>query len=151
MSFGSWGYSVNFRTLESLATLVSGMLFGYGLAFSTMIRPESVLSFLQFDDFGLLLVLGAAVTMNTLVFWIVPRFRVRPLFSEKFQTRSFTANRRSLTGGVLFGIGWGLCGVCPGPALAGIGAGSVDLLVALAGIFVGALLHGLWESREKRD
>ena len=142
---------MNFRTLESLATLVSGMLFGYGLAFATMIRPESVLSFLQFDDFGLLLVLGAAVTMNTLVFWIVPRFCVRPWFGEKFQTRPFTINRRSLTGGVLFGIGWGLCGVCPGPALAGIGAGSVDLLVALAGIFVGALLHGLWESREKRD
>ena len=137
------------RTLNSLATLLSGLLFGFGLAFATMIRPESVLSFLQVDDFGLLLVLGSAVTLNLIVFWIVPRFRNRPFFGNAFQTRAFTLDKRSLAGGLLFGIGWGISGVCPGPALASIGAGSMDLLVALAGILAGALLHGLWESRRK--
>ena len=139
------------RTFATLATLCSGILFGFGLAYSTMIRPESVLSFLQFDDLGLLLVLGAAVGLNLLVFWIVPRFCARPIFGDKFEARQFTFDRRRLAGGVLFGVGWGLCGVCPGPALAGIGTGSTALLIALAGILAGTLLHGLWESRGRRS
>ncbi len=141
--------SINQPTLASFATLLSGVLFGFGLALATMIRPESVLSFLQFDDFGLLLVLGSAVTLNLAVFWLAPRWRTRPLFGDTFQTRPFSIDRRSLVGGILFGIGWGLCGVCPGPALAGIGAGSMDLLVALGGILAGALAHGLWASRQR--
>ena len=75
--------SMNSRTRNSFATLISGMLFGFGLAFATMIRPESVLSFLQFDDFGLLLVLGAAVTLNLVVFWIAPRFLFQASISAK--------------------------------------------------------------------
>jgi uncharacterized membrane protein YedE/YeeE len=53
-----------------------------------------------------------------------------------------------LIGGLLIGIGWGICGVCPGPALSGVGAGNFDLLIALAGIFTGAWLHGLWANRQ---
>lgn len=131
-----------------LATLASGLLFGLGLAWSTMIRPESVIAFLNFDDLGLLLVLGSAVTINLLAYQLVPRLRSTTLLGEKFQDRPFSLNRQTLTGGIIFGIGWGICGVCPGPAIAGIGAGDSGLLIALGGIFVGALLHGLAANRD---
>jgi uncharacterized membrane protein YedE/YeeE len=52
-------------------------------------------------------------------------------------------NRDTLNGAALFGVGWGLCGVCPGPAIAGLGAGNWNLLWALAGIALGALVQGL--------
>lgn len=139
------------RVLNLLATLASGTLFGFGLAWSTMIRPESVLAFLTFRDLGLLLVLGSAVGLNLVVFQWLPRLCHRPLFGEAFQPRPFVLNRPSLTGGVLFGLGWGLCGVCPGPALAGLGAGNSQLLVALVGIFAGAWLQGLWAGRQAAD
>lgn len=133
--------------LDTVATLASGLLFGFGLAWSTMIRPESVLAFLSFDDLGLLFVLGSAVTINLVVYQLVPRLRRQSLLGPEFQLRPFELNGTAVIGGILFGLGWGLCGVCPGPALAGLGAGNSDLLVALAGIFAGALLHGLWEGR----
>mgnify|MGYP000249896028 CR=1 FL=1 len=133
--------------LDTVATLASGLLFGFGLAWSTMIRPESVLAFLSFDDLGLLFVLGCAVTINLVVYQLVPRLRRQTLLGTEFQQRPFELNGTAVVGGILFGLGWGLCGVCPGPALAGLGAGNGDLLVALAGIFAGALLHGLWEGR----
>ena len=138
------------QRLNQIATLASGALFGFGLAWSTMIRPESVLAFLNFQDLGLLLVLGSAVGLNLLVFQLAPRLRKRALLGDAFQQRPFALNRQTLSGGVLFGLGWGLCGVCPGPALAGLGAGNGDLLIALAGIFAGTWLQGLWAGRPKQ-
>ncbi|WP_227817542.1 DUF6691 family protein [Nitrogeniibacter aestuarii] len=135
------------RPLDLLASLVAGTLFGFGLSYATMIRPEVVIAFLTFDDLGLLFVLGAATGINLLVFQLMPHLRRQPLLGGAFEARPFSVDKRSLTGGALFGVGWGICGVCPGPALAGLGAGNTDLLIALAGIFVGALLHGLLEDR----
>ena len=139
------------RLADHAATLASGLLFGFGLAWATMIRPESVLAFLTGRDFGLLLVLGAATGLNLLVFQVVPRLRQRSLLGQPFQQRPFKFDASTLAGGVLFGLGWGLCGVCPGPALAGLGAGNADLLVALAAILAGAWLHGRWADWRQRQ
>ena len=136
------------QSATSLATLVSGVIFGFGLSWATMIRPESVINFLTLRDLGLVLVLGSATTLNLIVFQLVPRLRARALLGGEFEKRPFTLDRQSLLGGALFGVGWGICGVCPGPALTGIGAGNFDLLIALAGIFAGAWLHGLWANRQ---
>ncbi len=135
------------RLPDALATLASGLIFGFGLAYSTMIRPESVINFLTFSDLGLLLVLGSAVMVNLLAYQLIPRLFRRTSLGEPFQKRPFALDRTTVAGGILFGLGWGLCGVCPGPALTGVGAGNTDLLIALGGIFAGALAHGWWAGR----
>ena len=126
-----------------LATLVAGALFGFGLSFSTMIRPEVVLSFLRFQDFGLMLVMGGAVLVVLLTYKLAPRLLQRPLLDDHFHEHPSVWNRDTAVGAALFGVGWGLCGVCPGPAIAGLGAGNWSLLWALAGIALGALVQGL--------
>ena len=126
-----------------LATLVAGALFGFGLSFSTMIRPEVVLSFLRFQDFGLMLVMGGAVLVVLLTYKLSPRLLQRPLLDDHFHEHPSVWNRDTAVGAALFGVGWGLCGVCPGPAIAGLGAGNSSLLWALAGIALGALVQGL--------
>lgn len=131
---------------QALATLLAGALFGFGLSVSTMIQPQVVLSFLRFQDFGLMLVMGGAVLVALLAYKGVPRLLRHPLLGGNFQTHAAAWNRDTAVGAALFGIGWGLCGVCPGPAIAGLGAGNLDLLWALAGIGAGALAQG-WRAR----
>ncbi|WP_296499128.1 DUF6691 family protein [Rhodoferax sp.] len=128
---------------KMLATLLAGALFGFGLSYATMIRPEVVLSFLRFQDFGLMLVMGGAVLVVVLAYKLTPRLLARPLLDDHFHVHPSVWNRDTLVGAALFGVGWGLCGVCPGPAIAGLGAGNWSLLWALVGIALGALAQGL--------
>jgi uncharacterized membrane protein YedE/YeeE len=125
-----------------LAVLASGALFGFGLALSTMVSPEVVLAFLRFQDYGLLLVMGGAVGVTLLVYQLAPRALGRPLLGDNFAIRPSLMDRDTLLGAAIFGVGWGISGVCPGPAIAGLGTGNWDLLVALAGIAAGAYLQG---------
>ncbi len=126
-----------------LSVLAAGVLFGFGLAISTMVQPEVVLSFLRFQDFGLMLVMGGAMGVTLLAYQLAPRLLSRPLLGNRFHHHASVWNGDTLRGAALFGIGWGLCGVCPGPAIAGLGTGNWMLLWALAGIALGALAQGL--------
>jgi len=127
--------------------LLCGALFGFGLARSTMLSPEVVLSFLQWRDFGLLLVMAGAVAVTWLAYHFAPRLLRRPVFGGEFGRHPSILDRRTLLGAAIFGVGWGLCGVCPGPALAGLGAGNWPVVYALAGIFAGAFLHGRFAAK----
>jgi uncharacterized membrane protein YedE/YeeE len=123
-------------------TLAAGVLFGFGLALSTMIRPEVVLDFLLGRDMGLLLVLGAAVVVTFVAYRLAPRLMQRPLAGGSFLTHPSDLSARTLGGAALFGVGWGLSGVCPGPAMAGLGAGNWPLALALAAMVAGAYVQG---------
>lgn len=131
-----------------LAVLASGILFGLGLAVSTMVSPEVVLSFLRFQDWGLMLVMGGAVCVTVLVYQLAPRLLGRPVLGDHFSVRPSTLDRDTVLGAAIFGVGWGICGVCPGPAIAGLGTGNWSLLVALAGIALGAYAQGWLKDRQ---
>ena len=135
-------------TLASkIVILLCGGLFGFGLAWSGMIQPEVVLSFLTLEDMGLLLVLGSAVTTTFVVYQLAPRLLKKPLLEPAFGRHLVVGTRSTFIGAVLFGIGWGLSGVCPGPAIAGLGAGNWPLLICVAGLFAGAGCQGWLASR----
>ncbi len=127
--------------------VVAGALFGFGLSLSTMVRPEVVLSFLRFNDFGLLLVLGGAVAVTLFAYQIIPRLLAKPLFGAVWDKHPSVMNTRTIGGAAIFGIGWGICGVCPGPAIAGLGTGNWPLLVAVVAIFAGAWVQGRFFGR----
>ena len=123
-------------------TLASGALFGFGLALSTMVSPEVVLDFLLGRDMGLLLVLGGAVVVTFVAYRLAPRLMGRPLAGPSFLTHPSEMSARTLGGAALFGVGWGLSGVCPGPAMAGLGAGNWPLALALVAMVAGAYVQG---------
>jgi len=123
--------------------LVGGLIFGFGLAYSHMARPEVVLAFLQFEDFGLLFVMFGGAAVTGVAFLLAPRLLGRaPLTGDRFERRLKPFDRNVLVGGAIFGVGWGLSGICPGAAYASLGVGNVTILWALAGMFIGAYIQG---------
>ncbi|MFZ6723363.1 DUF6691 family protein [Undibacterium sp. Ji49W] len=128
----------------NLSSLVAGLLFGLGLAISGMTNPGQVLDFLDLAgnwNPGLLFVLGAAVTVTVIVFkWILGR--KKPLFSDHFNLPTLTAIDRNLVAGsIIFGIGWGISGYCPGPAIASLANPNWETWIFLPAMLVGMLLQ----------
>ena len=114
-----------------LAVLLAGALFGFGLALSTVVQPEVVLGFLRFEDFGLMLVMGGAVVITLLAYAGTHACCHAPLLGGSFAHPS-AWNRDTAPGRCAVGVGWGLCGVCPGPAIAGLGTGNWTAVGAVA-------------------
>jgi hypothetical protein len=129
--------------------LLGGVVFGFGLGVSQMARPEVVLDFLQFEDFGLLFVMGGAAVVTGTTFLLATRLLDRaPLTGANYTRRLKSFDRNVLVGGGIFGVGWGLSGICPGAAYASLGIGNVTVLWAIAGMFLGAYLQGWWRTRD---
>ncbi|MFB6082848.1 MAG: DUF6691 family protein [Halorientalis sp.] len=131
-----------------LSILVGGLIFGFGLAYSHMARPEVVLNFLQFEDLGLLFVMGGAAVVTGITFAVATNvLDDAPLTGEEYVRRVKSFDRNVVVGGVVFGAGWGLSGICPGAAYASVGIGNWPILWAVAGMFVGAYAQGRLRSR----
>ena len=140
---------------ELLIALFAGLVFAAGLAMSGMTQPDKIIGFLdvrqmfigQFPglwDPSLALAMLGAVAVSLLGFSATPYASVRPWFTDSFvlPQRNEISNRL-LSGAVLFGIGWGLSGYCPGPALASVLTGQIEVAV-----FVLAMLPGMWLARK---
>jgi hypothetical protein len=137
-----------------LSALAAGSLFGFGLMLSGMSNPGEVLSFLDWSGVwspDLIGVLGSAVLVSLIGFRLVRR-RQRPWFEDEFPALpKKPIDRSMLVGNLLFGIGWGLAGYCPGPALAGLALGNDEVLVFLVAMLAGGLLQQWWaRSRSHR-
>jgi uncharacterized protein len=133
------------RTVSLVAAALTGVLFGAGLLVSGMTQPARVIGFLDVAggwDPSLVFVMAGAVAMYALAFRMIPRHRDNPWFSDGFHLPTHRdLDRPLLIGAALFGIGWGLGGVCPGPGLVAAGAGSGAGLAFLAAMLVGMFCY----------
>ena len=133
--------------------VVAGAIFGLGLAVSGMTNPDKVLNFLdvagQWDP-SLALVMGAALAVSMPGFaWL--RRRGCTLDGGALPAQPGTRiDRRLLIGSALFGIGWGLAGYCPGPALANLAHGGADAVIFVVAMLVGSQLVRFLLASEKR-
>ncbi len=132
---------------QNLVVLFGGTLFGFGLAHSGMTKQEIVLSFLQLKDLGLMFVMGGAALVTFFAINLVPRFLKKPPFGDQFKPRKASMSRNVIIGAIIFGIGWGISGQCPGSAVASLGTGNLPILVGLAAIFIGAYIRGLLDRK----
>jgi len=127
---------------RNIAVYGGGILFGFGLAYSGMTRPEIVLSFLRLDDLGLIFVMGGAAVVTFVAINVVPKFMKAPALGGTFRPRVSVLTRNTLIGAAIFGTGWGISGLCPGSAVASLGTGNWPIIVGLTFMFLGAYLRG---------
>ncbi|MDH5771364.1 MAG: YeeE/YedE family protein [Candidatus Bathyarchaeota archaeon] len=128
--------------LRHFFVFTGGLLFGFGLAFGGMAKQEIVLSFLQLKDLGLLLLLGTSAFVTALAINLVPRVLKGPLLGGEFKRRKRTLNKRTIIGAIIFGVGWGISGQCPGSAWASLGVGNIPVIIGIASMFIGAYIMG---------
>lgn len=126
---------------------IGGAVFGLGLAIAGAVQPEIVLSFLRLEDLGLILVIGIALIIMLFVIQVVPRFVKKPPFGEYFDGHDgFPVRVGTIVGAIIFGVGWGISGLCPATSFAAFGTGNFPILIGIFGMFVGALIYGITQS-----
>lgn len=138
--------------MKQVLALLSGCLFALGLLISGMSNPQKVLDFLDIFgqwDASLLFVMIGAIGVAFVPFQrMAARANPKSVFGDTIQ---FPSNRQIdknlIVGSALFGMGWGIAGMCPGPALTLIGLGNTEALYFVIAMLVGMYSHKLWQSR----
>ena len=129
--------------MSFLINLIIGLIFGLGLVVSGLANPEKVLNFLDITgnwDPSLVLVMGAAV-VTTFIGYRVVFARQKPLCAIDFDVPvNRKADKSLITGAILFGIGWGLGGICPGPAITTVGLAATGTLIFVPAMIIGMLI-----------
>lgn len=125
--------------------LIAGVLFGFGLSLSGMVDPARVSGFLDMAsghwDPSLIFVLGGAV-MVAVPCMLLSRRLTTPILTEDFNLPAKTRiDRPLITGSAIFGVGWGLAGFCPGPALSALALGLMPVVLFVCAMIAGMLLH----------
>lgn len=132
--------------MKRLSEFLIGLVFGTGLILSGMSNPAKVIGFLDISglwDPSLAFVMGGAVLVALIAFRIA-RQRTQAFFGDALKLPTATQlDKRLIVGSLLFGVGWGLAGFCPGPAIVSLGAGYTQALVFVVAMIAGMLVFEL--------
>ena len=135
--------------MTKFSSLLSGIVFGLGLTISGMVNPEKVLGFLNiFDawDPSLMLVMFGAILIFSPLHYIFKR-KSRPIFAKNFFVTSKTnIDKNLIIGAIMFGGGWGLTGLCPGPAISSIAFHNISVYIFVLFMFLGFYLGNFIQS-----
>ena len=137
--------------MTKLSSLISGIIFGVGLTISGMVNPQKVLGFLNifdaWDPSLMLVMVGAILIFSPLHFTF--KIKSRPIFAKSFNLPSKKdVDKNLIIGASLFGIGWGLVGLCPGPAISAISFFNINVYLFVLFMFVGFYLGNFIQNRK---
>ena len=128
---------------QNLVALLAGVLFGFGLMLSGMANPQKVMNFLDLAgtwDPTLAFVMGGALLISIPAFHFVLK-RSKPWLGDRFQLPARNdIDTKLIAGAAIFGIGWGLSGYCPGPALTALAFGSASSVMVVVAMLIGMMM-----------
>lgn len=137
----------------SFIPLIAGLLFGAGMVISDMVNPVKVIAFLDVAGawkVDLAFVMGGALLIFTPMYHFVIKARQKPLDQTEFCiTKSKVVDRKLILGASLFGLGWGIAGICPGPALASLSTLNLSLMAFVSAMVMGMLFTHYIQSQRK--
>ena len=134
--------------MTKLSSLISGIVFGLGLTISGMVNPEKVLGFLNifnaWDPSLMFVMIGAILIFSPLHF--IFKRKSRPIFVKNFDiTSNNNVDKNLIIGAIMFGAGWGLVGLCPGPAISSIAFLNISVYIFVLFMFLGFYLGNLFK------
>ena len=135
----------------NIASLLAGLIFGLGLIVSGMANPEKVLGFLDIAgawDPSLAFVMAGAIIVGVVAFAVARKRTLSFLGFNMTLPANNRIEKRLIIGSMMFGIGWGIAGFCPGPALVALGAGEAKGVVFVASMVAGMVIFELFERRK---
>lgn len=135
--------------MGNITALLTGLIFGLGLILAGMADPSKVLAFLDITgawDPSLALVMGGAIAVGSVAFAVIGRRNRSYLGLPMHLPTARVIDKRLVLGSLAFGIGWGLAGICPGPALVLLGTGSIKGIVFVVAMLLGM---GIFEILER--
>jgi uncharacterized membrane protein YedE/YeeE len=135
---------------QNLIALLCGIIFGIGLSLAQMINPNKVINFLDITgnwDPSLIFVMVGALAVAFISFrWILKRST--PLLAKSFHlSKKLSVDKSLVLGAAIFGIGWGMSGYCPGPAVTGLGLLSLEPVILVVTIYLGFFVYNLFERK----
>ena len=140
--------------MTKLSSLISGIIFGIGLTISGMVNPEKVLGFLNiFDSWDpslMFVMIGAILIFSPLHF--VFKKKSKPIFAKNFIVTSNTnIDKNLIIGAIMFGAGWGLAGLCPGPAISAISFLNISVYLFVLSMFLGFYLGNFFKNKNETN
>lgn len=136
--------------MSIVTAFITGLVFGLGLILSGMTDPSKVLGFLDLAgnwDPSLAFVMGGAILVGSFAFHFA-KGRPKALLGDAMRLPTATQiDKRLVLGGLTFGVGWGLAGYCPGPALTSLAQGGIKPVIFVIAMLAGMAVYEMWEQR----
>lgn len=127
---------------QQLKYLVTGILFGIVFVKAEVISWFRIQEMFRLKSFHMYGIIGSAVVVGVISVWLIKKFRIKAIDGTPITFKPKTLNKGQVIGGLIFGLGWGLTGACPGPLFAQIGAGATAVLVVLLSAIGGTWVYG---------
>ena len=131
--------------------LLTGIMFGIVFVKAEIISWFRIQEMFRLQSFHMYGVIGTAVITAALSVWLIRKFGIRTLDGEEITIKPKKFKPGQIWGGLIFGLGWGLTGACPGPLFAQIGTGALVVIVVLASAVAGTWTYGYFSSKVKND
>ncbi len=140
--------------MTKISSLIAGIIFGIGLTISGMVNPQKVLGFLNifdaWDPSLMFVMIGAIIIFSPLHF--IFKSKSRPIFADKFAALSNkNIDKNLIIGAIMFGAGWGLAGLCPGPAISAISLINKDVYIFVLFMFIGFYLGNFIINKNEKN
>jgi len=134
--------------MKNLKFILLGILFGIILVKSEVISWFRIQEMFRFESFHMFGIIGSAVVVGALSILLIKKFNVKSIDGQEINPKAKPFNKKgNILGGIIFGLGWGLIGACPGPLYAILGAGYTYFIIPIIGALIGVITYGLLKAK----
>ena len=128
---------------HNIKYLIAGLFFGIILIKSEVINWFRIQEMFRLQSFHMYGVIGTAVVTGIISVWLIKKFKIKTIYGEAITFHPKSFNKGQIYGGLMFGLGWGITGACPGPLYAQIGSGAYVIVITLLSAIAGTWVYGL--------